>query len=219
MREYWLIDEDGDAVGVVPQHYVPMAGELVVPVEVKGIPQDEFENASDDLTSWRAEQPERPPTIKEFVGGLPDGLDDVERFVDNVAAYEEMMRKTQADTEFEENGNVGDVNSTERGSGARFNAGKPKMHLLPMHLLVSTVRVLEYGAEKYAAWNWAKGMDWSIPLDCMTRHMMALQRGEMHDAESGQPHWAHIICNAIMLEHFYHTYPEGNDLVDPEVFK
>jgi hypothetical protein len=51
---------------------------------------------------------------------------------------------------------IGDVNSKERGSGARYNTGKPDWSLLPMHLLEGTVRVWMYGARKYAAWNWAK---------------------------------------------------------------
>lgn len=209
MREYWLIDEDGDAVGVVPQHYVPMAGELVVPVDVKGIPQDEFENASDDLTSWTAE---------DVLG--PDPEVDAESLsaVETAEAYEALMRKTQKDTEFEENGNVGDVNSTERGSGARFSGGKPKFWLMPLHLLISTVRVWEYGAKKYAAWNWTKGMPWSEPISCMLRHALCLMAGETHDPETGEPHWAHIICNCQMLEHYYHNYKEGNDLPEPGTF-
>lgn len=163
MKEYWLIDEDGDAVAVVDSNYAPMAGEQVVVVDVKGIP-------------------ERGPV------------------------------------EVERNGHVGDVTSNERGSGARFSGGKPNFGLMPMHLLVSTVRVWEYGAQKYAAWNWAKGMPWSEPLNCILRHVMCLQAGEILDPETGQPHWAHIICNCQMLEHYYHNYPEGNDLVDDEMF-
>lgn len=73
-------------------------------------------------------------------------------------------------------------------------------------------RVFEYGKRKYAAWNWAKGMPWSVPLACAARHLMALLRGEQTDPESGEPHEGHVYCNLLMLLTFVTTYPEGNDL-------
>lgn len=150
---------------------------------------------------------------------------------------------------------VGDVNSTERGSGARFNDGKPPLHLIPAGVLAlwetatcggQDVReddasdfldqlaswqkgqtaagellkfvslkgleeaafVFAYGAQKYAAWNWAKGMPWSVPLGCILRHHLT-PRAE--DEESGRLHWGHVVCNIIMLVHFEDHYPEGDD--------
>ncbi len=76
----------------------------------------------------------------------------------------------------------------------------------------SCAKVFEYGKRKYAAWNWAKGMAWSIPLACAVRHLMAIQRGETVDPESGESHWGHVLCNIQMLQTFVSTYPEGNDL-------
>jgi len=156
---------------------------------------------------------------------------------------------------------IGDVNSDERGSGARFNSGKPPMNYIPLRqqiivwrgyerftqhhrrvmdelakfehgevpmwnvislltlddLSVSTY-VWEYGAEKYAAFNWAKGMKWSIPLACISRHMQAILRGEELDEESGHPHWGHVVCNLLMLEHYGKFYREGDDRPPKEVF-
>lgn len=106
---------------------------------------------------------------------------------------------------------VGDVNGTEFGSGARFNDNKPDYSLIPMHTLADEARVWEYGKKKYSAFNWAKGMDWSIPFACAMRHMAAWQRGEENDPESGLPHLAHTICNLRMLTLFAQTYPEGDD--------
>ena len=146
---------------------------------------------------------------------------------------------------------VGNVNSTERGSGARYNDGKPDLSLIPPtflpegnekhgRLLLSLeqlmfngteqgvmqwredemeqsydvcAKVFEYGKRKYAAWNWAKGMAWSIPIACALRHAHALYvEGELLDPESGLPHIGHILCNLIMIEYFINWYPEGNDL-------
>lgn len=106
---------------------------------------------------------------------------------------------------------VGDVNSTERGSGARYNDDKPNMSLIPLCTLEDEARVWAYGENKYAAWNWAKGMNWSVPLACALRHLSSWQRGEDIDPESGQTHLAHVMCNIRMLMLYTKTYPEGDD--------
>jgi hypothetical protein len=106
---------------------------------------------------------------------------------------------------------IGDVNSSERGSGARYNDDKPDLSLIPLVTLEDEARVWAYGKQKYAAWNWAKGMDWSVPLACALRHLSSWQRGEDIDAESGQPHLAHVMCNIRMLMLYSKTYPEGDD--------
>jgi hypothetical protein len=106
---------------------------------------------------------------------------------------------------------IGNVNSNEKGSGARYNGGKPDFSLLPMSTLEDEVRVWMYGAQKYASWNWAKGMPWSVPFACLMRHMAAWQRGEENDPESGLPHLAHAMCNLRMLTLYAKTYQEGDD--------
>ena len=108
--------------------------------------------------------------------------------------------------------NVGDVNSDERGSGARANAGKPELHLVPLPLLEGTARVFMYGRSKYAEWNWAKGMAWSICFGCCLRHAQAALRDERAiDPDSGESHWGHFLCNLIMLDWYVDHYPEGDD--------
>lgn len=107
---------------------------------------------------------------------------------------------------------IGNVKSDARGTGARFNDGKVPLELIPLIGLESAAAVFGYGAKKYAAWNWAKGMPWSTVTGCMLRHLSAIQRGEDIDPESGLPHIGHLMCNALMLATFRETYPEGNDL-------
>jgi hypothetical protein len=72
--------------------------------------------------------------------------------------------------------------------------------------------VFAYGKKKYAAWNWAKGMPWSVPLACAARHLIAMARGEEIDPESKLPHRGHVFCNIVMLLQYAKTYPAGNDL-------
>ncbi|WP_430229309.1 dATP/dGTP diphosphohydrolase domain-containing protein [Paraburkholderia tropica] len=73
--------------------------------------------------------------------------------------------------------------------------------------------VFDYGRRKYAEWNWAKGMAWSVPLACAARHLIfGMMKGEELDPESGLPHRGHLLCNIVMLLTFIRTYPEGDDL-------
>lgn len=109
------------------------------------------------------------------------------------------------------NQGIGDITSNEKGSGARYNEGKPDYSLIPMHLLEDTARVFMYGSKKYAAWNWTKGMKWSVPYACALRHLFAWFRGEECDKESGLPHLAHCLANILMLTLYSKTYKEGDD--------
>jgi len=158
---------------------------------------------------------------------------------------------------------VGDLNSTERGTGARANGGKPAVELIPYRVIAENVlrrlppadpkrptalallalgrfqergaaddlhdaidalgaswedcaAVLEYGRRKYAAWNWARGMPWSVCLGCAGRHCLAILRGEEADPESGLPHRAHVLCNLVFLLHYVKHYSEGDDRMGEE---
>ncbi len=81
----------------------------------------------------------------------------------------------------------------------RFNEGKPQYSLLDLQCLEPGVRVLEFGAKKYARDNWKKGMDVTKILDSLLRHIAALRSGELTDPESGLSHIGHIQCNALFL--------------------
>lgn len=108
-------------------------------------------------------------------------------------------------------GGIGDVNSDEKGSGARYNQGKADLSLIPLSTLEDEARVWMYGERKYKRFNWMKGMPWSVPLACALRHLAAWQNGEDLDPESGQPHLAHAMCNLRMLTLYSRTYQEGDD--------
>ena len=167
---------------------------------------------------------------------------------------------------------IGDLSSTEKGSGARKNAGKDDWSLLPLRavaellrpiatlstvnlveclyclgnfqedwshvdgkkylhaalnwlgpldtVLSKSTRVFEFGKGKYAPWNWAKGMPWSVPLACAARHIRdVVLRGETVDADSGEDHIGHIACNIFMLLHYLEFYQAGNDLPPSEYFR
>lgn len=83
-------------------------------------------------------------------------------------------------------------------SGKRDNAGKPGTHLLPMGPLLEVAKVFEFGAQKYDANNYRKGLLWSTYLGSGLRHMLAWGMGEEVDPESGYHHLAHAGCNVLM---------------------
>jgi hypothetical protein len=110
----------------------------------------------------------------------------------------------------------GDINSTERGSGARRNGGKVAFSLIPFHLLAGCARVFMGGKLKYAAWNHAKGMPWSTCFDCIMRHLFRWwYLGEDIDPESGEHHLDHIFANLFMIRHYVDNYKEGDDRPPP----
>jgi len=87
-------------------------------------------------------------------------------------------------------------------------------------LVASAAEVFQYGMNKYKAWNWAKGMPYSVAMACIYRHLLgdpATGKEGMWDdpkgldAESGKPHYGHVACNVLMLQQWLGTYREGDD--------
>ncbi len=86
-----------------------------------------------------------------------------------------------------------------------------KTEKFPVRALEETVRVLEFGAKKYAKGNWAKGMSWSVCFNSAMSHLTKILVGEKKDEESGLPHRAHLMCNLIFLIGYRSRFPEGDD--------
>lgn len=102
-----------------------------------------------------------------------------------------------------------EVDNMEKvGKALRYNQGKLKWHLVDFQALEPMVKVLMYGADKYAPGNWKKGFKLSDITDSMMRHQVALANGEKVDAESGLPHVGHILCNALFLSWYLEVHPD-----------
>ena len=96
--------------------------------------------------------------------------------------------------------------------GKKFDAGKPSMSLLPGEAMEAIARVLDYGAKKYDAHNWRKGMSWSRLLDGGLRHLFAFARGERKDPETGLSHLAHAGAGLLFLITYEATGNGKDDL-------
>lgn len=88
-------------------------------------------------------------------------------------------------------------------SAARYNKNKPRWSLVDFKSVEPIVRVLEFGAMKYAPENWKKGLDKAELAESLLRHSMSLANGEENDPESGLPHIGHIMCNCMFYQ--YHS--------------
>jgi hypothetical protein len=99
----------------------------------------------------------------------------------------------------------------DKPKGLRYNTGKAKWSLIDFPSLEPMVRVMEYGAGKYAPHNWKKGMSHTEIAECLMRHLFAYLNGEDTDPESGESHVGHIQCNAMFLQYNIKNHPELDD--------
>lgn len=84
--------------------------------------------------------------------------------------------------------------------GAKADAGKVRLSLAPMQILIDIARVREYGTEKYGdPENWRQVQPERY-VDALLRHTVAYVRDRKAvDAESGLPHLWHMACNLAFL--------------------
>lgn len=84
----------------------------------------------------------------------------------------------------------------------KHDTEKPRMDLLSEVAIEGLARVLTFGAKKYAADNWRKGMEWRRLIGAAMRHLFAYSRGEDLDPESGLPHIDHLACCVMFLSEY-----------------
>lgn len=90
----------------------------------------------------------------------------------------------------------------------RYNQGKPRWSLVKQSALLPMVEVLEFGAAKYSANNWQKGLPIQEVCESLKRHLDAYMEGEDNDPESGLSHIGHIQCNAMFIAWMVKNKPE-----------
>ena len=84
--------------------------------------------------------------------------------------------------------------------GLKYDTDKLRWDLLPIECVEDIVKILTFGARKYAPNNWqslenAEERFYAAAL----RHLTAWRKGETTDPESGLPHLSHLLCNATFL--------------------
>lgn len=86
----------------------------------------------------------------------------------------------------------------------KFDENKLDWSLVPWDSIEEILKVLEFGKNKYAAWNFCAngGLDHQRVLNAAFRHLIAYQKGEDIDPETGLSHISHLGCNVLFLLHF-----------------
>ena len=93
----------------------------------------------------------------------------------------------------------------KRDSASSFrkdDVGKRKWHLLPHGAMDELLQAMEYGADKYGAYNWQKGTEWTRCYDAAMRHLESWLRQEHagdRAPDSGIHHLGHLAANVFML--------------------
>lgn len=101
-------------------------------------------------------------------------------------------------------------------TAVKYDEGKRDWSLLPFDSIEEVVKVLEFGATKYARDNWktGEGFKYSRSFNALMRHMLAFMNGQDNDPETGISHLAHAMCNLAFMQHFVlnaDKYPTCDD--------
>ena len=93
---------------------------------------------------------------------------------------------------------------SSQNEAVKHDDGKPDWSLVPFESLEGMVKVLEFGAQKYAGWNWTTngGFPYMRVMRSCLRHLFAWSRGEDIDPESGLSHIHHAMCNLLFISHY-----------------
>lgn len=100
---------------------------------------------------------------------------------------------------------IQDFTGTIDGAGVKgsmTDATKPPLSLIDPTFILGLGAVLGFGAKKYAAGNWLRGMKWSEVMNGIKRHIASIEMGEMLDSDSGLPHVYHASCGIMFLARF-----------------
>ena len=156
---------------------------------------------------------QNPETHTEFWGGIQTPLvKSIEEYQTITGPYPDMntgISNNNWDITREEIEAWAAFDTTAANGGTGTTAvkhddNKPDWSLVPFESLEGMVKVLEFGAKKYAGWNWTNGGGFSYTrvLRSCLRHIFAYMRGEDNDPESGLSHIHHAMCNLLFISHY-----------------
>jgi len=88
----------------------------------------------------------------------------------------------------------------------RHNKGKMEWDQIDFESLEPLVEVLMFGETKYSRDNWKKGQLITELLGSLFRHIIAFQKGEDLDSESGKSHIGHAMCNLMFIQYVLNNH-------------
>ena len=96
-------------------------------------------------------------------------------------------------------------------NGLKYDSQKPRMDLLDPSFLEGVASVLSFGAQKYDAHNWRKGIEVSRLIAAAYRHIGTYNKGIDLDDESGLNHLYHAACCLMFASWIAENRPEFDD--------
>lgn len=103
-----------------------------------------------------------------------------------------------------------ETRQTDAKTGGQKGKKQTQLGSLDPVALIEVARVAGMGADKYSAFNYLRGYDWSLSFNAMMRHAMLFWSGEDMDEESQRGHMAHAAWHALALTSFM-LRDAGND--------
>jgi hypothetical protein len=98
--------------------------------------------------------------------------------------------------------------------GVKYDDGKIRWDLLPIHPLYELAFVYTVGARKYEDDNWRKGMDYRKMVRAIWNHLTKWLAGHERDADDGQHHLASVAWSAFTLMEYERLAKENPDFAD-----
>jgi hypothetical protein len=95
--------------------------------------------------------------------------------------------------------------------GRKDDQEKIRLELIPPSLITAVGTILTFGANKYQARNWEKGIAWGRVFGALMRHLWAWWRGEKADPETSKSHLWHAACCITFLIEYETTHTELDD--------
>lgn len=103
---------------------------------------------------------------------------------------------------------------TTSAKGGQKAGNNVRMSLVPVRELLQVAELYGKGAEKYAAWNWALGYEWSKSYDALWRHMAEFWDGNEFDDGEGGTGLPHLTCAAFHIFSLLYFSKHHRDLDD-----
>jgi hypothetical protein len=104
----------------------------------------------------------------------------------------------------------GETRVVDPKTGGEKGSKIAQLGALDPDALLAVAEVAGFGTQKYARLNYMKGFAWSLAFDALMRHSLEFWAGREIDEESGLPHMAHAIWQAMCLYSFS-THELGTD--------
>lgn len=88
---------------------------------------------------------------------------------------------------------------SNKQEGVKHDQHKIRWDLVPYDAVNEIAKVLTFGAAKYEARNWEKGMNWSRAFGALQRHLTRWFHGQDKDKETQLTHLANAGCCLFFL--------------------